>query len=103
MTQPVTSLKGENVQNSKLKFDYRGDFGEGLARVEIDRKLGFINKQGELVIPCEYHEVGDFSEGFAKVKVNTHDDPYDFWEKYDFWRFIDVWKVLSDKNESIVN
>ena len=28
------------MQNSKLKFDSSGDFGEGLARVEIDGKMG---------------------------------------------------------------
>ena len=25
------------------------------------------------MIPCGYHEVGDFFEGFAKVKVNVRD------------------------------
>ena len=37
-------------------------------RVLVDQL--FINKTGEEVIPLKYDEVEDFSEGFAKVKLN---------------------------------
>lgn len=117
------------MQNGELKFNRRSDFSEGLARVEIDGKWGFINEQGELVIPCMYDEVGDFFEGFAKVKVNIHDDPDDFFGEYDFWWFInksgnqissmfqevesfseglaavcvdDMWGFINGKNELVI-
>jgi hypothetical protein len=47
-------------------------FHEGLVAVYLnnsgdDRKCGFMDKTGKLVIPMEYDEVGDFSEGLAWV------------------------------------
>ena len=77
------------MKNGKMKFNYIGDFSEGLAMVEMGGKWGFINEQEELVIPCGYHEVGDFFEGFAKVKVNVRNKADDFFGEYDFWWFID--------------
>lgn len=41
------------MKSSELKFNRRGDFSEELARVEIDGKWGFINKQGDRTVPCE--------------------------------------------------
>ena len=51
---------------------------EGLARVEVDDKWGFINKEGNEVIPCLFDDAGDFSEGFARVKLG------------DKWGFIEI-------------
>jgi len=43
-------------------------FFEGMACVKKDGKYGFINEQGDLIIPCEYIAAHDFSEGFAAVE-----------------------------------
>ena len=43
-------------------------FFEGLAMVTKDGKYGYINEEGEEVIPCKHNEAWDFSEGLAKVK-----------------------------------
>ena len=53
-----------------IKYDDAYFFSEGLARVKLNGKWGFINKIGEEVIPLKYDEVENFSEGFAKVKLN---------------------------------
>lgn len=61
------------------QFLYAAQFSEGLAGVGNGEKLGFINIQGELVIPYQfdylfvlmrglYWEEFSFSEGVAKVK-----------------------------------
>lgn len=38
-----------------LQFDAVGDFSEGLAWVRLDDKIGFINTEGEIVIPLIYN------------------------------------------------
>lgn len=43
-------------------------FSDGLAAVEIDGKWGFINKDGEVVIPAIYKSVRSFKDGLAIVK-----------------------------------
>ncbi len=50
--------------------DMLGHFNEGLAPVKLNRGWGFIDRQGVIVIPIEYHNVvePEFSEGLAEVK-----------------------------------
>ena len=45
-------------------------FSEGLAKVKLNDKWGFINKDGREVIPCKYDWVNLFLKGLAKVKLN---------------------------------
>ncbi len=46
-----------------------GDFHEGLAIVQDSNgKCGYIDKTGNLVIPCKWEVVGDFHEGLAIVQ-----------------------------------
>ena len=40
-----------------VKYDYTGDFREGLAAVKLNGKYGFINKSGNVVIPLKYDNV----------------------------------------------
>lgn len=56
-----------------------GDFHEGLAEVEMNGKSGFIDRNGDVVIPCEYDRVsaGGFNEGLCGV------------EKDGLWGYID--------------
>lgn len=67
---------------SKIMFEYAGDFNEGFAKVVLNRKWGFINTNGEIVINKEilksegevltsllFESVSDFKEGLAVVKV----------------------------------
>ena len=43
----------------------------------INVKYGFVNKNGEVVIPCKYDEARSFSEGIAAVRLG------------DKWGFVD--------------
>ena len=52
------------------QFDSAGNFNEGLAPVEKDKKYGYIDKTGKLVIPYQFDVVFKFSEGLAGVKKN---------------------------------
>ena len=50
----------------------------GLARVSKNNKMGFVAKNGNLVIRCKYENAGDFVEGLSNVRLN------------DKWGFIDA-------------
>lgn len=53
-------------------FSSLGQFNEGLAYVRDSSSgmYGFIDKTGELVIPCLYESASSFSDGLAGVQVN---------------------------------
>ncbi len=55
------------------KYDWRDDFiFNGLIKVKLEGKYGFINKDGEEIIPCKYEDADYFWFGAetAKVKLN---------------------------------
>lgn len=52
----------------KSKYDYIGSFRNGLAKVKLNGKWGFINKEGKEAIPFQYDEVGRFEREFVEVK-----------------------------------
>lgn len=59
--------------NRVEQYDYMRDFSDDLAAVgkkdaEGNLKWGFINTEGEVVIPLEYDGEGNFSEGLAGVE-----------------------------------
>ena len=54
--------------------DADDEFHDGLARVNKDGKLGFIDKTGKEVIPCVYDYVYAFHDGF--VQVINDGEPY---------------------------
>lgn len=53
----------------KMQYEDAGDFSEGLARVNLDKKMGFIDKSGRLAIRPSFALVGNFSGGLASACV----------------------------------
>ncbi len=51
-------------------FDAVGDFSEGLARFERDKKWGYIDMTGKVVIEPRFPWAQEFSEGLARVQVS---------------------------------
>jgi hypothetical protein len=49
------------------QFDNVGRFSEGLAAVELNKKYGFIDRTGSIVIPFHFDYAYSFSEGLAQV------------------------------------
>ena len=45
-------------------------FSEGLAKITVNEKSGFINRGGQIVIKPKYTIVNCFSEGLAAVEIN---------------------------------
>jgi hypothetical protein len=54
----------------KLKYDRAGDFRDGRAVVKLNKKWGYVDTDGNEVVPLKYDYVGDFCEGRAWVKLN---------------------------------
>jgi KWG Leptospira. len=51
-----------------LQFDDVGKFSEGLARVEINNKYGYIDQTGKMIITPQFDYALDFYDGLAKSK-----------------------------------
>jgi hypothetical protein len=61
---------GHRLPTPPLDPNYAGhSFHEGLAAVQIRDKWGFMDRRGRLVIPAEFIDAGDFSEGLAAVEL----------------------------------
>lgn len=52
------------------RFEFAGDFSEGMAPVSIGELSGFINKAGAVVIQPRFTEAYSFSDGLALVSDN---------------------------------
>ena len=80
------------------KYDDACPFSEGLARVKINGKYGFIDKTGTVVIPAKFDGAWDFSEGLASVKINGK---WGFIDKTDTMvipaKFDDAWYFSNGK------
>lgn len=59
------------VRDESPKDDKKDDrpYCEGLKAVEQDGKWGFVDQDGELVIPHRYHYARSFHDGLAMVKL----------------------------------
>ncbi|EOH7341410.1 WG repeat-containing protein [Campylobacter coli] len=67
------SFIDKNANIVKINFPYDLDhrnFHEGLIAVMVDKKMGFANISGKLIIDAKFDWVDDFSQGLAIVKFN---------------------------------
>ena len=65
----IINKKFETVVQSSSRYTIRGNFYEGLAKIyDVETgKVGFINEQREIVIPCTFDDTDNFSEGLCAV------------------------------------
>ena len=66
------------------RYDQIDAFSDGLAAVRRDGKWGYINLQGEEVIPCQFSDdfpPGQFSEGLACVVDDRNEADKKLWNK----------------------
>lgn len=62
----ATEAKYEKLTS---KYEFSGPFCDGLARVRLNKKWGFIDTTGAVIIPIRYNEVENFSDGIARVRI----------------------------------
>jgi len=91
---PVYRYKNENMDEEwgyinqqgrlaiPLKFVRVGDFGNGLAPVEVNSKWGFIDKTGKVKFPSKWYWAGPFKNGLALVA--TGDKTFYSADKYGY-------------------
>ena len=61
----------KNGEDPNRVFDYCDDFQEGYAAVELNRKMNWIDTEGNLLSPNQWFDLcGSFSEGYAAIKIN---------------------------------
>ena len=66
------------LSKSIRKYDALTSFHEGFAAVVKEGKWGYINSDGEEVIPCKYDGASPFSEGLACVYIGDDDLSIEF-------------------------
>lgn len=64
-TYQFIDLNGKSIYKSTEQLF---SFSEGFARVTSKGKIGYINKDGKMVIPATWDSAGSFNEGLAWVK-----------------------------------
>ena len=62
--------KGDIKKQLQFKYDFVGDFEDGLTRVKLNGKWNFINMDGEILFNQWFDFVGYFENGLAKVDVS---------------------------------
>jgi hypothetical protein len=75
----VAINKNEEVLFEPYYFDTAPDEDviEGLIRIKRDKKVGFANKEGKIIIEPVYDEAGHFEKGYAWVGFNCYMDLLD--------------------------
>jgi len=70
----------QELADAVHRYDEITEFHEGYAAVYKNGRWGYINSNGDEVIPCKYYGVSPFSEGLACVYVKE-DYPIEFIDK----------------------
>jgi len=65
------SLAQKSAPKGKVKagYDVIHPFKNGRAKVEKDKKQGFIHPDGEEFVPCKYDNIYPWEKGRAKVEI----------------------------------
>ena len=66
----VTAFAQKGGKKPASGYDIIHPFKNGIAKVEIAGKYGFINEAGEEYIPVKYDFIGPFKNGLAIVSLN---------------------------------
>ncbi len=81
-TKKASETPGQNDPNEKYKklftkYEFHGNFCDGLARVRLNKKWGYIDTTGAIKIPIKYQEAENFYEGFGRVRLGHKWGLYD--------------------------
>lgn len=71
------NIDGKTLNMQDGDFQFLGRFSEGLAAVKRDVRFGYINTHGEIVIPVQYFDAFEFSEGLAAVDIGKDLDEHE--------------------------
>lgn len=82
VSKKASEIPGQNDPNEKYKklftkYEFHGNFCDGLARVRLNKKWGYIDTTGAIKIPIKYQEAENFYEGFGRVRLGHKWGLYD--------------------------
>lgn len=67
---------GYKIYDAKFAYHYLSDFEyNGLAQVERNHKMGFINEDKKVVVPCKYREVSIQDDGYGTLELELDGAP----------------------------
>ena len=81
-TKKASDVTGQSDPNEKYKklftkYELHGNFCDGLARVRLNKKWGYIDTTGAIIIPVKYHEAENFYDGYGRVRMGHKWGLYD--------------------------
>ena len=85
-------INNEGKEIIPVKYDYMGEFAEGLAVAKVNNLYGYVNKQGKFTIPLKYEWASSFSGGIALVKKGGY---FRYVNKNDFFLFDSKFKAAT--------
>ena len=90
----INDLHGTGPLVTRVFKDRPAVFSNGFACVELNGKFGFINKNGEIVVPIKYIKTKDFVNNKSKVVLG-----YGYFEVDSSGKEVKISKGEFDKNE----
>ncbi len=63
--------KGKKSESKLSQYQYQGPFCDGIATIKVNRKWGFIDSLGVVLVSPKYDEVEKFSSGLARVRMSS--------------------------------
>ena len=62
------SAEPKETKTKSSKYEIQGPYCHGLSRVRMNKKWGYIDKNGAEIVKPKYIQVENFKEGLAKVR-----------------------------------
>jgi hypothetical protein len=92
----IGSQEASGVLAITPQYQWAGPFSEDLAAVQIDDLVGYINKEGKLVIKPQFHYGFEFIDGYALVTRTSETEWYD-----DEFNFIGEYELIDTSGRTI--
>jgi hypothetical protein len=67
----VQLATAQKAKPKSAKYDYQGPYYEGIAKVKMNSKWGFVDSTGNVVVAPKYNQVENFNQGLAKVRIGS--------------------------------
>jgi len=82
----------------ELKLEKARAFSEGLAAVKAGGKWGFVDREGRVLIACQYDEVSSFKEGLCAARIKNK---WGYLEPTGNWAISPQYLMAADFTEGI--
>ena len=83
---PIISINAANQEPMVKWYDYYFEEStEGLFKINVDGKYGFMDQNGKIVIPAKFNGVWDFDQGMAVAYISEQaDGTFSYMSRYGY-------------------